>query len=203
MSPRPRQARQAGGHWFEPSTAHKTPGKSGVLLCDVLAQSPTIRIGSYATTAVLVRDAKPVCPRTRYGYSVTDSEHLSAADETRESDDIVDPTASRESVDALGAAVVADESLFESVFHRLSNVIPEKQIVRSVEPEELVGDALRMMAETGFSQLPVVRGIAVLGSFSYRSFAQGAAAYNGRVPLSELPVEEFLESLRRRTQPKS
>lgn len=81
------------------------------------------------------------------------------------------------------------------LFHRLTNVVPDEQLVVTVEPEAPAGETLALMVELGFSQLPIARGSVVLGSFSFRSFALRAIAYEGRPPLAEVPVEEFLEGL--------
>jgi CBS domain-containing protein len=87
-------------------------------------------------------------------------------------------------------------SALERLFHRVNRVIPETQEVVAVAPTTTVGEALRLLHDSRFSQLPVVRGVEVLGSFSYRSFAQGAVRLpEGHGPLEELPVDEFLEDL--------
>jgi len=67
----------------------------------------------------------------------------------------------------------------------------------TVSSETKVCDALRLMLERGFSQLPVIEGNEVLGTFSYRSFAKGLTHLpeKERNPLC-LPVEEFTEDLR-------
>ena len=100
----------------------------------------------------------------------------------------------REHAEALEGLAGDDLGLL-GAFHRLNSAVPEVQVVLSVPPETAVGEALQIMDREGFSQLPVVRGTAVLGSFSYRSLARGAVQYAGRTALSDLPVEEFLESL--------
>jgi CBS domain-containing protein len=86
--------------------------------------------------------------------------------------------------------------VLERLFHRVNRVIPETQEVVTVDPSTTVGQALRLLNDNRFSQVPVVRGVEVLGSFSYRSFAQKVALLQqGHGPLEELPVEEFLEDL--------
>src|SRR4051794_28944151 len=84
---------------------------------------------------------------------------------------------------------------FDSYFHRLNNVLPERQEIVSVGPDVTVGDALAVMAREGFSQLPIVEGREVLGAFTYRSFALGVARMK-RVDVSDLPVFDFSEQLR-------
>ena len=80
------------------------------------------------------------------------------------------------------------------LFNRVNSLIPEEQEVVSVGPDTPVREALDLMRQRNFSQLPIIVGQQVLGIFSYRSFAQGAPALQrGRERLEELPVEEFLE----------
>jgi predicted transcriptional regulator len=80
------------------------------------------------------------------------------------------------------------------LFHRLNRVIPENQMVTKVAPTTKIADALKLMKKTGFSQLPVVEGDAVLGIFSYRSFADGIARIKkARSEIGDLTVEEFVE----------
>jgi CBS domain-containing protein len=86
--------------------------------------------------------------------------------------------------------------VLERLFHRVNRVIPETQEVVTVDPSTAVGEALQLLNDNRFSQVPVVRGLEVLGSFSYRSFAHRAVQLQqGHGPLEELPVEEFLEDL--------
>jgi CBS domain-containing protein len=88
-----------------------------------------------------------------------------------------------------------ERDAFDSYFHRLNNVLPERQEVVAVGPDTTVDEALALMAREGFSQLPIVEGREVLGAFTYRSFALGVARMN-RVELSDLPVFDFSERLR-------
>ena len=63
-------------------------------------------------------------------------------------------------------------------------------------PETTVLDALSVMRQKNFNQVPVVSGREVLGVFSYRSFALGVAKLpDNEMGLLALPVEEFLEDL--------
>lgn len=86
------------------------------------------------------------------------------------------------------------ESLVAS-FHRVQSLIPVEQEITAVPPEMRVSEALKLMQQSYYSQLPVVAGDAVLGVFSYRSFSTKAIAKqkSAKDPLGELPVEEFLE----------
>jgi CBS domain-containing protein len=89
--------------------------------------------------------------------------------------------------------------LLVDLFHRINRVIPEGQDLKTVKPETLCKEAIALMADTGFSQLPVVAGNAVLGVFSYRSFAQGTVKYSiaelnrHKLAPGDMPVEEFME----------
>jgi predicted transcriptional regulator len=80
------------------------------------------------------------------------------------------------------------------LFNRVNSVISEEQETISVRPDTRVGEALGLMRERNFSQLPIIAGEQVLGMFSHRSFALGVPALQGgRERLEDLPVEEFLE----------
>src|SRR4029077_21084395 len=66
--------------------------------------------------------------------------------------------------------------------------------VRCVTPETLASEALEIMREFDFSQLPVMSGPEVLGVFSYRSFSEGILVLqSGRVSPGEVPVEEAMQ----------
>ena len=89
--------------------------------------------------------------------------------------------------------------LASELFHRINRVIPENQKLACVPPTILAGEAIHMMLEKGFSQLPVVQGTRVLGVFSYRSFSKISAQTSlnemqreGVAP-RDLQVDEFLE----------
>jgi hypothetical protein len=57
------------------------------------------------------------------------------------------------------------------------------------------GDVLAQMQARGHSQVLVVEGKAVLGVFSYRSFAAGVTRLkDSRVP-ANLQVDEFIEGI--------
>ena len=89
--------------------------------------------------------------------------------------------------------------LASELFHRINRIIPENQSVLSVPPGCRVRDAAELMRKHGYSQLPVVESGEVLGVFSYRSFAQGAAkaTLDGwtkqKIAPGDLPVDEFME----------
>jgi CBS domain-containing protein len=83
------------------------------------------------------------------------------------------------------------------VFHRLNSVIPEEQEVLKITPETRATDALAVMHEHSFSQLPVVQGAEVLGVFSYRSYARGVAKLLSEgEKVVDMQVEEFIESVK-------
>ncbi len=87
------------------------------------------------------------------------------------------------------------------LFHRINRVIPADQIVITVSPQTRVKDAMRLMQQHGFSQVPVTEGGEVLGVFSYRSFGRAIAEFSlvelnrDKGDPGNLPVDEFLEQL--------
>lgn len=82
-----------------------------------------------------------------------------------------------------------------ATFHRVQSLIPDVEKLMTIPPEMPVAEALELMRQHHFSQLPVVAGDAVLGVFSYRSFSAKALARqkSAKQSLGELPVEDFLE----------
>ena len=60
---------------------------------------------------------------------------------------------------------------FVNLFHLVNALVPDEQNVTVVRPDTPVREALDLMRENGFSQLPVMEGDRVIGVFSYRSFA--------------------------------
>lgn len=81
-----------------------------------------------------------------------------------------------------------------ALFHMVNRLLPDDQVVLAVPPETPAKQALSLMKQHGYSQLPVVQGRAVLGLFSFRAFALEALAVTGNERgLGDLPVEEFLE----------
>lgn len=83
-----------------------------------------------------------------------------------------------------------------NAFTRLDNALDEAQIVRAVEPDTTVAEALALMDTHNYSQLPVMAGDRVLGVFSYRSLARGVVRTNVSPPIGNYAVEEFVESAR-------
>ncbi|PPK92507.1 CBS domain protein [Kineococcus xinjiangensis] len=98
-----------------------------------------------------------------------------------------------------------DESIIElstsqasglpSDFFQVAQMLPGDQEVVSVGLRASVAEALSLMRENDYSQLPVVLGNRVFGVFSYRSLAAGLAsgAIDGN-PL-ESPVSDLLADL--------
>ncbi|MEP6389007.1 MAG: CBS domain-containing protein [Halioglobus sp.] len=82
----------------------------------------------------------------------------------------------------------------QDLFHLVNQAVPEAQNLVTVTADTLVQDALDIMFENNFSQLPVLEGDQVLGVFSHRSFLKDFGN-KGKNPAS-LPVEEFLEDLK-------
>jgi predicted transcriptional regulator len=89
--------------------------------------------------------------------------------------------------------------LASELFHRINRIIPENQSVLKVLPNCLVRDAIAEMRQYGYSQVPVVENGEVLGVFSFRSFAKGAASatleewIKQKAAPGDLPVDEFME----------
>jgi predicted transcriptional regulator len=94
---------------------------------------------------------------------------------------------------------VRNLDLASELFHRINRIIPEDQEILHVPPSCRVRDAVELMRKHKYSQVPVVEGSEVLGVFSYRSFAQGAAnaTLEGwtkqKCAPGDLQVDEFLE----------
>jgi predicted transcriptional regulator len=95
--------------------------------------------------------------------------------------------------------VARELDLASELFHRINRVIPEHQCLLTIPPQTTVREAVRLLTKERFSQVPVVDGGEVLGVFSYRVFAQNAAAAHlqdltqQKCAPGDLPVEEFLE----------
>lgn len=79
----------------------------------------------------------------------------------------------------------------ESTSFIASRLVPDGQEVVSVPPDTPVFDALALMKERDFSQLPVLVEGEVIGVFSYRSFAQHVV----ELPKQENPLEMAVEDL--------
>ena len=82
------------------------------------------------------------------------------------------------------------------LFHMVQSLIPEGQQVATIPPYTRVADAIELMNDQRFSQLPVVSGNAVLGVFSYRSLTKGLTELGPiDTDFRELPVDEFMEPI--------
>jgi CBS domain-containing protein len=86
------------------------------------------------------------------------------------------------------------DSSFVGMFHLVNSLLPDEQSVLSVPPDTRARDALQLMQQYGFSQLPVMEGDLVLGVFSYRSFAKRVTEL-GRMDLDLLEVDDCIEDL--------
>lgn len=89
--------------------------------------------------------------------------------------------------------------LASQLFHRINRVIPKDQKILTIPPDCRVRDAVALMREHGYSQVPVVQNGQVLGVFSFRSLAQEAANttleewMRQKCAPGDLQVDEFLE----------
>ncbi len=89
--------------------------------------------------------------------------------------------------------LLAPPATLTAMFHMVNRLLPEGQEVLAVPPDLAAGEAIAMMKEHGYSQLPVKQGDSVLGLFTFRAFAMEVAAGDSKIDYSALPVEEFLE----------
>jgi CBS domain-containing protein len=91
----------------------------------------------------------------------------------------------------------AESQSLAELFHLVSSLIPEGQDLVVASPEMTVAEAIRLMQNRDFSQLPVVAGQAVLGVFSFRSLAVKLLEM-GKISehFGDLPVDEFMEEFR-------
>jgi predicted transcriptional regulator len=81
-------------------------------------------------------------------------------------------------------------------FHTVNNLIPDDQELLSISPNTVVVDALEIMRQKHYSQLPVVAGNKVLGVFSYRSFAENfkkISSGKDKPDLDQLRMIDFIE----------
>jgi len=95
-------------------------------------------------------------------------------------------------------AEMSDAISLTKAFHRLGQILPDEQKLEVIPPETLVKDALNLMAEHGFSQLPVGVQGHIVGLFSYRSFSRkvvelGQELIKQKQLPGDLEVEECLE----------
>jgi len=97
------------------------------------------------------------------------------------------------------SAETKEFTLASELFHRINRIIPQDQTVLTVPPNCLVREAVALMREHGYSQVPVVEGKEVLGVFSFRSLGQETAQAclddwtKQKCAPGDLPVDEFLE----------
>lgn len=88
--------------------------------------------------------------------------------------------------------------MVEEVFHDVGNLFPGEVEVVSVPPRMAVGEALHLMRERRFSQLPVVENGKVLGVFFLWSLAENLALFpHSKVQsvMEEMEVQELMEQL--------
>ena len=95
--------------------------------------------------------------------------------------------------------VTRELDLVSELFHRINRIIPEDQSLLTIPPNCLVKDAVVLMKQHGYTQIPIVQNGEVLGVFSFRSFATGVANttlqewQKQRCAPGDLPVDEFRE----------
>lgn len=95
----------------------------------------------------------------------------------------------------------ADIDLASQLFHRVNRVLPEDQALVTVPPETTAREAIVIMTDHGFSQLPVVAAGRVIGVFSLRSYATETAQMSlvelnrQRIAPGDLRVDECLEQM--------
>ena len=80
-------------------------------------------------------------------------------------------------------------------FLRVGQVVPTDQEVATVEFAMPVSNALAMMAQRGFDQVPVTSNGMVVGVFSYRSLALNLGIVRRQDSPLSYPVGDFLEDL--------
>jgi predicted transcriptional regulator len=84
-------------------------------------------------------------------------------------------------------------------FHSVNHIIPDDQDVFTIQPDTLVVDALDIMRDKHFSQIPVRVGRNTLGVFSYRSFAENFKTLSkgkekrDQPDLNQMIVRDFIE----------
>ena len=74
------------------------------------------------------------------------------------------------------SAAAKELDLASELFHRINRIIPQDQVLLAVPPSCRAREAVALMQQHGYSQVPVVDNAEVLGVFSFRSFARHAAA---------------------------
>ena len=80
-------------------------------------------------------------------------------------------------------------------FFRVGRMIPMDQDLVTVSPSTRVADALSLMREHNFDQLPVMAAGRVVGVFSTRSLARGLSTIHPQEDPLSAPVEDLLEDL--------
>ena len=79
-------------------------------------------------------------------------------------------------------------------FHIVESLIPKNQKIIDVTPEMTVAEAITIMENNDFSQLPVISDNEVFGLFSFRSLTQKLLTLkHNAIDFSMLPVNEFVE----------
>lgn len=79
-------------------------------------------------------------------------------------------------------------------YQSIQDILPGEQEVETVSPDTSVSDAIEIMREHNYSQLPVVEDGRVQGLFSYRSFAEQILDLLSMNPSADdLTVEMFAE----------
>lgn len=97
----------------------------------------------------------------------------------------------------LGLALEPDKKApLTGLFQRLNRAIPEDQRLEVLQSDTAVRQALTLMKQRGYSQMPVSDGFEIIGVFSYRSFSLNALRFaDQRTDIMGLGVADFLEEL--------
>jgi CBS domain-containing protein len=80
-------------------------------------------------------------------------------------------------------------------FFRVARLVPDDQELVALPPGATVRQALSLMDEHGFSQLPVVAGGTVVGVFTYRSLARNLKSIRRQDDPLDAPVDDLVEDL--------
>jgi CBS domain-containing protein len=95
-------------------------------------------------------------------------------------------------------AQIASDAGEPSAFHRIDRAVPEHQLP-PVSPDTPAQQALEVLERSGVTHLAVGEHPSeILGAFSYRSFAEGAArrSRTEKTHPADLPIEEYLAELK-------
>jgi len=87
-----------------------------------------------------------------------------------------------------------NESVKQVLFHEVGCLFPGETTVETLEPSTSVKDALAVMLEKNYSQMPVVEDGIVRGVFSLRSLAANIGRL-AKLDVASLPVEELMEQI--------